>query len=297
MSNKNLIIAERSRSIGNFKVGRILPFLSKRMVGPFIFIDHMGPTYVEPGNYMDVGQHPHVGLSTLTYLIAGQVEHTDSTGAHHIIQPGSVNWMTAGKGVVHTERTPESLKDGNAHEMHGYQIWVALPKDKENIEPSFFHAAANDLPNWQEGSVRYKLVAGEGYGRQSPVPVYSKLFMIELNSKEASHINTADNLYGEIGICVVSGSIEIDGEIIEEGNMLVSNSDDTCCFKIGDNSKVFLFGGEPFEEPRLIHWNFVASNDEILEAAKANWINKAFKMIPGDDSYIALPNMPFKDKK
>ena len=139
-------------------------------------------------------------------------------------------------------------------------------------------------------------MAGEGYGRQSPVPVYSKLFMIELNSTEASHINTADNLYGEIGICVVSGSIEIDGEIIEEGNMLVSNSDDTCCFKIGDNSKVFLFGGEPFEEPRLIHWNFVASNDEILEAAKANWINKAFKMIPGDDSYIALPDIPFKHK-
>jgi redox-sensitive bicupin YhaK (pirin superfamily) len=296
MSNKKLIIAERGRDIGNFKVGRILPFLKKRMVGPFIFIDHMGPTNIGPGKYMDIGQHPHIGISTLTYLIAGEVEHKDTTGAHQIIQPGSVNWMTAGNGVVHTERTPASLKDGLAHEMHGYQIWVALPVEKEDIEPSFHHVKPENLPRWKDGHVSYKLIAGEAYGRQSPVPVHSKLFMIELDTKEAADINTKDNLFGEIGICIVSGSIEIDNELIEAGNMLVSNTEDTCCFKINENSKLFLFGGLPFDEPRYMHWNFVASQKERLEQAKLDWVNRRFKMIPDDESYIPLPPSKAKYK-
>ncbi|MEM6726512.1 MAG: pirin family protein [Bacteroidota bacterium] len=148
MSNVGLIIEERSRDIGNFLVGRLIPFRKKRMVGPFSFIDHMGPSWISPGKYMEVGQHPHIGLSTLTYLLEGQIMHRDSTGAIQVVTPGSVGWMTAGKGIVHTERTPESLRDGGRYPVHGFQIWVALPKELEDMDPEFSFTPADHLPKW-----------------------------------------------------------------------------------------------------------------------------------------------------
>ena len=291
MSNVGLIIEERSRDIGDFLVGRLLPFRKKRMIGPFIFIDHMGPTTLGPGTYMDVDQHPHLGLSTLTFMLEGEILHEDSLGTQQVIKPGSVNWMVAGKGATHTERTPLYLRNGNRFTAHGYQIWVALPKDKEDIDPEFHHFAADDLPKWKDGTTTFTLVAGEGYGHKSPVPVHSQLFMIEIKTTQAYDLNTMDNLRGEIGICIVEGSIEACGEIINKGNILVSKVSDTCKTTIGANTHVLLFGGEPFSEERHIYWNFVSHDKAKLEDAKKRWAEKTFPMMKNEDSYIPLPGL------
>ncbi|WP_421811960.1 pirin family protein [Flagellimonas sp.] len=290
MSNIGLIIEERSRDIGDFLVGRLIPFRKKRMIGPFIFIDHMGPTRLGPEKYMDVNQHPHMGLSTLTFMLEGEIIHEDSLVTHQRIRPGSVNWMTAGKGVTHTERTPQDMRDGNIFTAHGYQIWVALPKDLEDMEPQFHHIDEKDIPKWADGSTEFKLVAGDGYGKKSPVPVHSNLFMVEVKAKEPYTLNVNGNLKGEIGICIVEGSIEACGETVGEGNILVSKVEDTCNIKLQPNTHLLLFGGEPFPEERYIYWNFVSSSKEKLEQAKKAWADKTFVMMENDDTYVPLPN-------
>lgn len=289
MSNLGLIIEERSRDIGDFLVGRLLPFRKKRMVGPFIFIDHMGPTKLGPNTYMDVDQHPHTGLSTLTFMLEGEIVHKDSLGSNQKITPGSVNWMVAGKGVTHTERTPQELRNGNTFTAHGYQIWVALPIELEDCEPEFHHIEEKDLPKWKEGSAHFKLIAGEGYGRKSPVPVKSELFMIELKTEDSYQLNTQKNLKGEIGICVVEGGIVACGESIEKGNMLVSKVENVCNVFVQPNSHLLLFGGKPFNEERFIYWNFVSSSKEKLEKAKEDWRNKTFPKVHGDTTYVNMP--------
>jgi len=289
MSNIGLIIEERSRDIGDFLVGRLIPFRKKRMIGPFIFIDHMGPTRLGPEKYMDVNQHPHMGLSTLTFMLEGEIIHEDSLGTHQRIRPGSVK-MTAGKGVSHTERTPKDMRDGNTFTAHGYQIWVALPKELEDIEPQFHHIDEKDIPKWTDGSTEFKLVAGNGYGKKSPVPVHSNLFMVEVKAKESYTLNVNGNLKGEIGICIVEGSIEACGETVGEGNILVSKVEDTCNIKLQPNTHLLLFGGEPFPEERYIYWNFVSSSKEKLEQAKQAWADKTFVMMENDDTYVPLPN-------
>ena len=290
MSNTGLIIEERSRDIGDFLVGRLLPFRKKRMVGPFIFIDHMGPNQLGPDHYMDVDQHPHIGLSTLTYLLEGELIHEDSTGTYQRIKPGSVNWMVAGKGVTHTERTPNDFRNGNTFTMHGYQIWVALPKMLEFTEPAFHHIDADALPQWRENNARYKLIAGKGYGKISPVPVHSDLFMIEIIAEEDHKLDIKDNLFGEVGVTIVSGEVEACGEIIPEGNMLVSKTNEVCKLKILKGAHIFLFGGKPFEEERHIYWNFVATSKARLEEAKTQWKNHEFPKVEGDDTYVPLPS-------
>lgn len=290
MSNLGLIIEERSRDIGDFLVGRLIPFRKKRMIGPFIFIDHMGPTTLGPKNYMDVDQHPHIGLATLTYMLDGDIMHRDSIGTEQRITPGSVNWMVAGKGVSHSERTPEDLRNGNIFVAHGYQIWVALPKSKEEIIPEFHHIKASQLPEWKDGTTHFKLIAGNGYGRISPVPVFSPLFMIEIKTTEEYSLNTQGELNGEIGICVVDGSIKACEQQIEKGHILVSKVTDICNIQINKNSHLLLFGGEPLEEARHIFWNFVSHSKERIEVAKREWQNKTFPMMPADNSYVPLPS-------
>ncbi|MET1259344.1 pirin family protein [Flagellimonas sp. DF-77] len=289
MSNLGMIIEERSRDIGQFLVGRLLPFRKKRMIGPFIFIDHMGPTTVGPTQYMDVDQHPHIGLSTLTYMLEGEIMHEDSIGTKQRITPGSVNWMTAGSGVSHTERSPETLRNGSTQRLHGYQIWVALPKDLEEMEPRFHHVPANKLPRWTEGSAAFTLVAGSGYGLESPVPVYSDLFMVEIKNTAEFALDVRDKLSGEIGICIVDGAIVADGETIEKGHIVVSKVEDTCTITLRPNSHLLLFGGEPLAEERYIYWNFVSSSKERIETAKAAWKAKTFPMMSEDRSYVPLP--------
>lgn len=284
-----MIIEERGRDIGNFLVGRLLPFRKKRQVGPFTFIDHMGPSKVGPGNYMDVDQHPHIGLSTLTYLLEGEMEHKDSTGAFRIVTPGSVNFMTAGKGVTHTERTPVHQRDGGTYTIHGYQVWIALPKALEEIAPSFVHFDKTDLPSWKEGNTQYTLVAGEGFGKTSPVPVHSPLFMVDIIAEDRHELTINGQLKGEIGIVVVKGAVKDGANCIEQGQMLIAKTEDQCAILIEPNSRLLLFGGQPFPEERLMHWNFVASNKALLQQAKEDWRNKRFPKVPGDETYIPLP--------
>lgn len=290
MSNIGLIIEERSRDIGDFLVGRLIPFRKKRMIGPFIFIDHMGPTQLGQSKYMDVNQHPHTGLSTLTFMLDGEIIHEDGLGTHQRIKPGSVNWMTAGKGVTHTERTPTDLRNGNVFTAHGYQIWVALPKELEDMEPKFHHIEGKDLPKWSDNGSEFTLIAGKGYGKESPVPVHSELFMVEIKNTNEYTLNVNGNLKGEIGICIVEGSIKACDEKVEKGNILVSKVEDTCNIILELNTHLLLFGGEAFPEERFIYWNFVSSSQEKIEQAKKAWASKTFPMMDNDDTYVPLPS-------
>ncbi|MEM9141686.1 MAG: pirin family protein [Bacteroidota bacterium] len=289
MSNIGLIIEERSRDIGDFLVGRLIPFRKKRMIGPFIFIDHMGPTQLGPKTYMDVDQHPHIGLATLTYMLEGELEHADSLGTRQRIRPGSVNWMVAGKGVSHTERTPAHMRSGTRFTAHGYQIWVALPKELEEMEPEFHHIPKEELPKWEQGPASFRLIAGEGFGRKSPVPVHSPLFMVEVKTQGAYSLQNKDQLKGEIGVCIVEGGIEACGERISKGHILVSKVTDSCAIKVLPNTHLLLFGGEPFAEKRHIFWNFVSSREDRIEKAKAEWTARTFPLMIGESSYVPLP--------
>lgn len=290
MNNDKLLVEERSRDIGNFLVGRLLPFRRKRQVGPFTFIDHMGPSTIGPGQYLDIDQHPHIGLSTLTYLLEGEVEHRDSTGAVQIISPGSVNFMTSGHGVTHTERTPAHQRDGKSYAIHGYQVWVALPKDKEEMSPNFVHIPKSDLPLWEEGNLVLTLVAGEGYGRRSPLPVYSPLFMLDIVAKGDQELRIDGELSGEIAIVVVKGEVADQGQRIGQGQMLIAKTQDQCALQLFAGTQVLLFGGEPLPEERYLFWNFVSSSKERLEQAKADWRDREFPEVPGDSTYIPLPH-------
>jgi redox-sensitive bicupin YhaK (pirin superfamily) len=290
MSNIALIIEERAANIGKFMVGRLLPFRQKRMVGPFIYIDHMGPVKLSERDNFDVLPHPHIGLSTLTFLFDGCIMHRDSLGNELEIKPGAVNWMTAGKGIVHSERTPEYLRNSDKS-MHGLQIWVALPKHLEQMEPEFFHLEKDKIPTWNEEGLQYKLIAGEAFGKKSPVPVYSKLYMIEIKSKTKQTVNIGQHLFGESGLYILEGEIESEGNSYHSKQLLVSTDSTICDFTLGENTTVYLFGGEPFEEERLIDWNFVASSRELLEEAKLKWIEQRFEKIEGDNiDYLPYPN-------
>lgn len=284
-----MLVDERQRDIGNFLVGRLLPFRLKRQVGPFTFIDHMGPAEVKPGNYMDVDQHPHTGLSTLTYLLEGQIEHRDSTGAVRVVSPGDVGFMTAGRGVTHTERTPAHLRNGNTHHMHGYQVWVALPKELEEMEPDFAFVPKSELPTWEENGLRMTLVAGEGFGRQSPLRVYSPLFMVDVSAEQAGHLEIKGQLKGEIAVVVTRGRVEEGEDVVEAGQMLISKAEDTCCIDLQAGTRLLLFGGQALPEERFLYWNFVSSSKERLEQAKEAWRARRFPKVPGDETYIPLP--------
>lgn len=292
MSNIDLIIEERAADIGNFLVGRLLPFRQKRAVGPFVFIDHMGPTHLQDYQNFDVPPHPHIGLSTLTFLLEGSIFHRDSIGTAMEIKPGAVNWMTAGKGVVHSERTPDYLRTSDRR-LHGFQIWVGLPKELEQSEPSFHHVEAADLPVWKEGNVEYKLIAGEAFGKKSPVPVHSRLFFIEIKTKKSQKINIGKDLYGEAAMYVLDGTVKIEGNDYGSKQLLINKTASLCEFEMSDNATVYLFGGIPFEEEHYIFWNFVNTDKAVLDKAKRDWHEQnleAFPKVPGDEEeYVPLP--------
>lgn len=288
MSNINLVIEERPADIGNFMVGRLLPFRGKRMVGPFIFIDHMGPANLNEYHNMDIPPHPHIGLSTLTYLFEGAIMHRDSLGTAVEIQPGAVNWMTAGKGIVHSERTPEYLRHTDK-KLHGLQIWVAMPKDLEESEPTFAHIDADKLPIWEEQGAQYKLVAGTAMGYTSPVPVLSSLFLLEVKCTDKQVLNIGSKLYGEVGIYILEGGIETDGNVYEPKRILVAKENELCSFTMLPNTTIYIFGGNPFPEERFIYWNFVATDKDLIERAKQRWQEQSFGQVPGETGFVPLP--------
>lgn len=296
MSNIDYIFEEKAADIGNFLVGRLLPFRQKRSIGPFVFIDHMGPAKMKAGENLDVAPHPHIGLSTLTFLFEGAVHHKDSLGNDVIIEPGAVNWMTAGHGVVHSERTPAHLRNVEKT-MHGLQIWIALPKELENMDPNFVHIEANALPIWQEGTIDFKLIAGEFEDKKSGVPVYSKLYMIEIKAHEDQTVNLQDRLYGESGLYILEGEVSSNGSSFGSKQILITKDAHLCSFEIKAGSTIYLFGGEPFPEEHYIYWNFVSSSRETIEKAKTRWENQEFPKVPGETDFVPLPVNAFKREK
>ncbi len=292
MSNIQHIIEERTASIGNFMVGRLLPFREKRTVGPFAFIDHMGPAVLSEYENLDVGPHPHIGLSTLTYLFEGAILHRDSLGTEIEITPGEVNWMTAGKGIVHSERTPESLRH-SSKKLHGLQIWIALPKELEECEPSFYHIGKEGLPEWERDDLHFKLIAGAFMGYRSQVPVHSKLYMLEIKSEKAAVCSIGEFLFGECGIYVLSGSIESDQNTFGAKQLLVAHNSALCQFTMAENTTIYIFGGEAFPEERFIYWNFVSSSKERIEQAKIQWEAQEFPKVPNETDFVPLPKPQF----
>ena len=290
MSNIALVFEERAARIGNFLVGRLLPFRQKRSVGPFVFIDHMGPVTMDEREQLDVLPHPHIGLSTLTYLFEGNIMHRDSIGTSLTIEPGAVNWMTAGKGVVHSERTPDQLRDSKKI-LHGLQIWVALPKELEEIEPSFTHVPAADLPTWTSNGALFKLIAGAFQNYSSPVPVYSDLFFIEITAHERTTLQIGDALFGESAMYILKGSVLLEGKTFSEKQILIAENAKICSFELEAHTTIYIFGGEALPEPRFMDWNFVSSSKERLEKAKSDWNAQVFPKIEGETEWVPYPKV------
>lgn len=288
MSNIKLIIEERANNIGNFMVGRLLPFREKRMVGPFAFIDHMGPVCLNDHENLDIPPHPHIGLSTLTYLFDGSIMHKDSLGNAIEIKPGEVNWMTAGSGIVHSERTPGYLRDSDKM-LHGLQIWVALPAELEEMNPEFYHAGKELIPKWKTGNVSYKLIAGEVLGRKSPVPVFSPLYFLELKTDQPEAIRIGEELFGESALYILEGTIENEGFSYGPKQLLVAKDSKLCEFVMKENTTIYIFGGNPFPEERLIYWNFVASSADRIANAKLRWLEQRFPQVRGETEFVPLP--------
>ena len=291
MSQIELVIESRRRDLGGFEVGRVLPFARRRSVGPFVFLDHMGPVTFEPGFPMavDVRPHPHVGLSTLTYLFDGQITHRDSLGAHQEIRPGEVNWMTAGRGITHSERFEHHRAHGGL--IHGVQAWVALPLEHEDCEPAFDHYGADQAPTYESGGMWARLVAGKAFGAEAPVAVKSPLFYVHWRLKAGAQAQLPAE-YPERAAFIVSGAIEIEGQRFNGGQMPVFAPGAPVLFTAIEDAEIMLLGGESVG-PRLIEWNFIASTQERLDAAKARWRTGGFKLPVGDDQeFTPLPGDP-----
>lgn len=286
-----MVIDARRKDLGGFEVGRVLPHQKRRMVGPFIFLDHMGPAEFAPGSEaINVRPHPHIGLSTLTYLFEGEIIHRDNLGFTQTIRPGEVNWMTAGKGIVHSERT-DPLKKAQGGPMHGMQAWIALPDGLEEVDPSFAHHGESDLPAYENGGLFARLVAGEAYGAAARVQTHSPLFYVHWEMKDGVRTTppSAKGTGGmtERALFVARGAIEIADQTYREGQLIVLDPTAEPTVKAIGDSTVMALGGEPIGE-RLIWWNFVASTQARLDAAKADW--QAGRMpLPTDDDHEFIP--------
>jgi redox-sensitive bicupin YhaK (pirin superfamily) len=285
-----LVIDQRRRNLGGFEVGRVLPFPGRRMVGPFIFLDHMGPVDFPPGipRSVDVRPHPHIGLATVTYLFDGEIMHRDSLGSEQPIRPFEVNWMTAGRGITHSERFERARREGG--HMNGIQAWVALPREHEEVAPTFVHHSGDDLPRLQDDGASLRIVAGEMAGLNAAVKTHSPLFYAHGMLEPGARVKLPRQ-YPERAAYVVSGSVESDGQKFEEGRMLVFGAGDAIV-TADTRAVVMLLGGEPVGE-RFIEWNFVSSSRERIEQAKSDWRAGRLKLPDLDDrEFIPLPEDP-----
>jgi hypothetical protein len=286
-----IVIKGKPRDLGDgFHVSRILPAIEKRAIGPFVFFDYFGPVEFAPGKGIDVRPHPHIGLATVTYLFEGSQMHRDTLGSVQEITPGAVNWMTAGRGIAHSERTGPEVRAAG-HRMHGIQSWVGLPVGDQEVAPSFQHAASRDLPSAERGGVTLKIVTGEAFGLKSPVKVFSPIFYVDAKFSDGASLSVAPE-YEDRAVFVVGGGIEIDGEAHGDGTMAILNAGETVTLRARGESRAMLLGGAPLDgEQRHLWWNFVASSKERIEQAKADWTAGRFGNIPGDDfEFIPLPD-------
>ena len=269
-------------------VRRLLPAAARRMVGPFIFFDHMGPVSLAPGGGLDVRPHPHINLATVTFLFEGEILHRDSLGSEQLIRPGAINWMTAGRGISHSERSPAAERKAGAH-LHGLQLWVALPRAQEEGEPSFHHHPASTLPEVERPGARLRILAGEAYGATSPVAVLSPLYYAEAMLERGATLDMPEGVDGRAAY-VVEGAVTADGRELGEGRMVVFHPGQPARLQAVRPARVMLIGGAALDGERHIWWNFVSSSPERLERAKADWRERRFGRIPGDDEeWIPLP--------
>jgi redox-sensitive bicupin YhaK (pirin superfamily) len=281
------IIVPRARDIGGLEVGRVLPSARRRMVGPFVFFDHMGPTVLAPGRGIDVRPHPHIGLATVTYLFEGELVHRDSLGTVQPIRPGAVNWMTAGRGIAHSERTAPAVRQAGSR-LYGIQSWVALPVAHEEDAPAFTHVDSAALPVITGEGKTVRLIAGALYGARSPVPTLWDLFYADVTLEPAACLELPAE-HAERAAYLLEGVVDVGGESFEAGQLLVFGSGNTLTIGAATPARLMLLGGAPLDGARHIWWNFVASSRDRIEQAKADWQAGRFARVPGDDEMIPLP--------
>lgn len=282
-----LLITPAVKDLGEFSVRRSLPDRQRQRVGPFIFFDHMGPADFPAGSGVNVRAHPHIGIATVTYLFDGEILHRDSLGFVQAIQPGAVNWMTAGRGIVHSEKVTEEVLASGQH-LHGLQIWVALPLEHEETEPEFVHYPAADIPSIDVGGVTANVVIGSAYGATSPVKTLSETLYVAVDLAPGQSIDNPDA--EELGVYVVEGSLAIDDQFVEAGSLAVLRAGAKVSVRAEIDSKFMFFGGDALEGERTIWWNFVSSSKERLEAAKRDWREGRFESVPGESDFIPLPD-------
>ncbi|MEM8616047.1 MAG: pirin family protein [Pseudomonadota bacterium] len=291
------IIKPREKDLGDgFVVRRILPFHAQKMVGPFIFFDHFGPVDYAPGKGFDVRPHPHIGLATVTFLYEGAIRHRDTVGSDLVIRPGAVNWMTAGKGISHSERTPDKERAAG-QSLHGIQTWVALPKEHVEMEPSFVHHPAETLPEFDLGGAQARVLAGEAFGHASPVEYPHPIWYVGASADNGARFTVGADEAEERALYVAKGSALIDGHAIEAGQMAILKTGTDVPVDVSTGTDFMLAGGAPMDGPRKIEWNFVAMDKDRLEQAKADWrasaaggwIDTPFAMPEGESDYIPLP--------
>src|ERR1700712_3756871 len=287
-------ITGKAHDLGDgFFVTRLLPQIARRSIGPFVFFDYFGPVDFAPGKGIDVRPHPHIGLATITYLFDGAQMHRDTLGSVQEIKPGDVNWMTAGRGIAHSERTGDELR-ARGHRLHGIQTWVGLPQKDEEADPHFQHFAAADLPQSEENGVRLRMITGEAFGLASPVKVFSPIFYADARF-EAGGSFTVTAEHEERALFIVDGEFQIGGgnhggEPHGTGAMLFLEKGEVVTLFADSTARVMLLGGAPLDGPRHIWWNFVSSSKNRIEVAKSDWKEGRFAKVPGDKEFIPLPD-------
>jgi redox-sensitive bicupin YhaK (pirin superfamily) len=282
------VIVPRARDLGDFEVRRALPSAQRQMIGPFIFFDQFGPVLMKAGKGLDVRPHPHIGLSTVSWLFDGVIQHKDSLGFDQPINPGELNWMTAGKGIVHSERSPARDRAID-RKIYGIQSWVALPKQFEDTQPGFEHVASDALPELIDGKRKLRVIAGLMFGAKSPVKTHSDLFYADVTLHAGGRIPLPTE-HVERGIYITDGSVEVAGDSFESGRLLVFHHKDPIVISSERGARFMMLGGEPMDGPRYIWWNFVSSSKERIEAAKDDWARARFAIVPGDEAeFIPLP--------
>jgi redox-sensitive bicupin YhaK (pirin superfamily) len=283
------VLEGRPRDLGGFGVRRVLPAGGLQTVGPFIFFDHMGPAVFAAGSGVDVRPHPHIGLATVTYLFAGEFMHRDSLGSAQLIRPGDVNWMVAGSGIVHSERTPAEARHAiGGAAIHGIQTWVALPQSHEACAPAFEHHHAQALPEIRHEGAVLRLIAGEAWERRAPASVFSPMFYLDGSLEAGATVDLPDG-YAERAAYVAEGEIDAGGTRHGVGRMIVFAPGESTSIRALVVSRVMLLGGAPLDGPRYIWWNFVSSSRDRIEQAKRDWRDGRFAPVPGDDERIPLP--------
>lgn len=285
----DLLITPRTRDLGDgFTVRRVLPYARRRHVGPFVFFDHMGPVQFAPGQGLDVRPHPHIGLATVTYLFEGEIMHRDSLGVVQPIRPGDVNWMVAGKGIAHSERTRPELRESGAP-LHGIQSWFALPVAHEETEPTFHHHPASSLPEIEKPGVRLRLIAGSAFGATSPAQTFAPMFYLDVQMSDGAALPLPDG-YEEQAVYVAIGEILLDGTVYGEGTMLVLKPQSRPAITARGAARLMLLGGAPLDGGRHLWWNFVSSSKDRIERAKADWHRGNWPRVPGETEFIPLPD-------